>query len=463
MNSQRQPNFINRFSSNPPNQYGGNGNGGQFKKSNNFIDYSNIQLKQQLINYIYSTVELSKFKYKLIEYESELGLLSKQKHYLSANFSGSNCLLVFTKIKDRFYSFMIDRKTLSYNPSQINLESIKIMSVNVRLDNSIYNGSIFDGILIQSERSKTFVITDIYYFRGKDLTNDQINHKMINIKSYIDANLKTDNKINNLELYVNKLYDLSEVETLLNVDIPKAKTHPIKGIAFYPATSGTKLIYLFQNDSKIITPSNSANSMTTNSFKNTFAGKLFSDTTTTGSKHHLYASSSNFVNHNNTNMYKENKDTQMTNHFNTNHHSSNSVTQANSEQVNDTKKKKVGYKYVPKTDKPVVATFDMRKTETTDVYKLYVVEKEMNDDKSKPVLRSKKMGIAYIPSIDSSQNCKNIMISHPNGKALVKCVFRHDKNKWEPIEEDKVRKFPSLLTDIEDMMEIFEESCSDED
>src|SRR6187397_2240950 len=67
----------------------------------------NVRIKQQLINYIYSTVELSNFKYKIIEYESDLPLLLKQKYFVSANFSGSNCLLVFTKIHDKFCSYLV--------------------------------------------------------------------------------------------------------------------------------------------------------------------------------------------------------------------------------------------------------------------------------------------------------------------------------------------------------------------
>ena len=57
-------------------------------KNNNFsknTDYHNYGpvVTQQLINYIYSTVELSRFKYKIIEYESDLTVLTKQKHFLS--------------------------------------------------------------------------------------------------------------------------------------------------------------------------------------------------------------------------------------------------------------------------------------------------------------------------------------------------------------------------------------------
>src|SRR5947207_5256190 len=104
----------------------------------NDFNHENVYIKQQLINYIYSTVELSNFNYKLLEYEADLNLLTKDKYFVSANYSGSNCLLIFVKIKERFFSYLVDRKTLTYNKNSINLDNIKIIPVNIKLDESIY-------------------------------------------------------------------------------------------------------------------------------------------------------------------------------------------------------------------------------------------------------------------------------------------------------------------------------------
>ena len=68
------------------------------------------QTKQQLINFIYKNVNLSMFKYDTLEVESELPQLISKTYYVSANFSGSNCLLVFAKIKEKFHIFLVDRK-----------------------------------------------------------------------------------------------------------------------------------------------------------------------------------------------------------------------------------------------------------------------------------------------------------------------------------------------------------------
>ena len=69
-------------------------NSNQNSNSNNFgVDQS----KQQLVNFIYDKINLSNFKYDSLEVESELPQLISKTYYVSANFSGSSCLLVFAK------------------------------------------------------------------------------------------------------------------------------------------------------------------------------------------------------------------------------------------------------------------------------------------------------------------------------------------------------------------------------
>lgn len=369
----------------------------------------NIHIKQQLINYIYSTVELSNFKYKIIEYESDLPLLLKQKHYISANFSGSNCLLVFIKIKDNYYSYIIDRRTLSYNQHQVNLDLVKIYQVSIRLDNSIYDGSIFDGILVHNNqnRTRTFVITDIYTFRGRSMVTDKIQYKIMSLVAYLKANLKED-KMNNLNLTVNKLYDVDKIENLLK-DIPNMKNYNIKGISFYPEMSGTKLIFMIDNDNRT---SNSKNENTKQNVK--FDLK--------------------------TNLKNDRSEQKVDNEY---------------------QDRKVAIRYICKSDDPVYATFELKKTKDIDVYKLYLVETVKRDNKT--ILKSKKMGIAFVPTIECSTLCREEFIKNINSRVLMKCKFISDKNKWEPIEIDKTAKYPTNLSDVEKNLEILEELCSDDE
>lgn len=372
------------------------------KQQNYTLHSNNLQIfnnpVQQLISYIYSTVEISKFKYKLIEVEADLPLLSQQKFYISGNYTGENCLLVFIKIRDTYHSFLIDRKTLSYNPAKINYNKVEIIPIEIRLDETIYNGTIMDGILLQRTPKKVFMINDVYYFRGKNMQNDKIQNKLIELMAYLKSNMTHDNNLSDIDLLVNKLEEFKDIELLVK-NAKKSKIYPIKGMAFYPEISGTKLIFLFNNSIKEV-----------NNLKSPL-------------------------------LYHQ------------------TLPSKNIESLEDKNHKKKIVRYICKTnDTQITATFEMRKTEIVDVYKLYLYEKIISNNKA--VFKIKRMGIAYIPSKECSILCDNIMSKSLTGRVLVKCKYSPEKEKWVPYEEDTTRKIPDLLSSIENKLDIVEDTFS---
>jgi len=343
-------------------------------EQNKFINQPLI--KQQLINYIYNSIEISKFKYKLIEYEYDLPLLKENKYFISPNFNGINSLLVFTKLKDKFYSFLVDRKTLSYKHNQIDMSKVKIIPVDIRLDPTIYNGSIIDGVLLYNNgnnNTKTFVVNDVYYLCGQNLANDKINYKILNISTYFDSYHKIDSKIDNIKLIINKLYNLNEIKQLVNVNIPKSKYgNSIKGLAFYPEISNTKLIYLYNNcsQSKNESPSYSA------------------------------------VSHKPT------------------------IVRLSNITPNDS----------------IIGTFRMSKTETVDVYLLYLAK--IIEKNGKKYIKYKKFGIAYVPTKECSYFCKDLYDRVNNENILVECKYVIDKDKWIPFKHAEGKKKPDDVDEI---------------
>lgn len=365
-----------------------------------------------ILDFIYNSVDLSQFRYKIAEYETDFTVITRERHMVSANFSGTSCLLIFLKLREKFYSVLVERKTLSYNRNQLKPESVKIIPVNVRLSGSVYNGTIFDGtyILDKKTRSKIFVITDVYRFNGRDTCPDDIRHKLANIRSYLESNMENDTNINNIKLNVNKLYDPTNIRDLM-ADMDKSKNLEFKGFVFYPVKSGTKIIYLNNNDR--MPPSKKDNV------------------------------DNRILPHN----------TDNTQSFNKKNHELN--TDMNTNAGTHTKKKK--YVYICKTNDPVYCILEVRKTLSPDVYNIYCVEELQG------YMKLKKLGIASIPDKQSSLMCKNILNSKINGKALMKCKFDSEKNKWIPIEESKERKYPNYISEIEEKLDILIESDSDHD
>lgn len=370
---------------------------------------------QQLIDYIYSTVDLSRFKYEIIQFESELPKLIKQKYFISPNFFGANTLLVFTKFRDRYYTYTVDRKTLSYNQSKIDIDKVKLDThTKVRLSESVYAGSIFDGTIIKRGNETTFIITDVYYFEGQDYTKIPIDRKLFTVRKYLESNYNANDRMNNLNLTVNKLYEMTEVDNLVKTVIPNTKDFQIRGLCFYPDISGVKQIYLFGNDTKDSQQASIQSQMQ-------YQSKPKLD--------------------------------QMIRHT----PSETPVIKPTSVQNDD--KHHYRYKYINKTDKEVIATLEIKGTEAVDVYNLYAVEK--TERNGKKVLRRVKMGIAFVPGISRSAWCREILEKSGGNSVLVKCKFDNDKSKWEPFDIDKSAKRPTMLDTIENDLELMEISDSE--
>ena len=175
--------------------------------SHNSIDID--ILTKQLVGRVYAETDISKFRYDMLNYEQDLQKLLKQKYYVTINFCGTNSLLVFTKFHDKFYSFTIDRQTLSYNFSKVDFSKTKINLVNLSLDDQIYNGTIFEGILIKRYNlDDLYIISDVYKFCGKDVSKEKINFKLLNIIGYLKNNYDKNLTSNSVELAVNKLFQL---------------------------------------------------------------------------------------------------------------------------------------------------------------------------------------------------------------------------------------------------------------
>ena len=69
-----------------------------------------------------------------------------------------------------------------------------------------------------------------------------------------------------------------------------------------------------------------------------------------------------------------------------------------------------------------ITKFRMQKTEKPDVYNLFTISSE------------EKIGIAYIPDLDTSKTCKRWFKENKAKELMVKCQLHMEKKKWVPIE-----------------------------
>ena len=199
--------------------------------------------KNVIIDNLYSKLDLSKYRYNLLNTEERLEHLKNIKHYVSPNYKGKNYLLILLKInKNNINNFpiacLIDRKKLSYHKTQIDLNNIEIIELSIKFPDSLYDGTIFDGKLIQNNDFSTFIIQDSYYYKGHNFLSLNMESKMIEINNMVDSiNLSLEFK-----LICNKLYNYNDLKEIIN-NLNKS-VYPTNGIIFYPLISGINILFL---------------------------------------------------------------------------------------------------------------------------------------------------------------------------------------------------------------------------
>jgi len=247
------------------------------------------QLKNKIIDYLYSKIDLSNYRYCMLNTIQKLNFLQENIHYVSPNFKGLNYLLIMVIINNQNYCVIIDRKKLSYHKNQLNIKSLQIIQLKINIienlnndnkSNSLYNGTIIDGKLINYNNNYIFLIQDCLYLIGHKLTKMEMNVKIKYFNSIINNNFnqKINDNLNDDNLYdhlnntnicmnfnfkLNKLYDYNDLNYLIN-NLNKIKLQT-SGLIFYPKLSGINIIHIEKKIDKIdYTISNSNNEIIDN-------------------------------------------------------------------------------------------------------------------------------------------------------------------------------------------------------
>ena len=398
-------------------------------KNNEYNDNINISIKETILDYLYNRIEIGDHKYTIIRNVGDIYELKNDRYYVSGNSCGINSIIIFMKKNNNYYSYLIDRRSISYNRQTLNKAKVRFTEIKLSVDLKMYDGTIIDGILIDNDANKIslknninnsgdnniveknenskmlFMITDVFVLNGKSIINMNYKKKMYLMNDIINKYVENNNK-NNIELFISQPYELNQMSCLFQDNIQNnTKKYNIKGIAFYPELSGSKLIYIFdKNDEKV--------------------------------KEELLLGVEKIEN--NFLKLEEEIDSKDLNYID----------------------KKIIYKYDIKdieNIKEIILNLEMKKTLINDVYKLYAIF----NNKNKYI--KKKIGIAYIPTFILSLKCKNLFLNKEN--IIMKCLLIN--NKWIPLEESDINKIDIINLDkrfkiVKEILENYDDLHDDE-
>ena len=207
-------------------------------------------IKSKVIDYLYNTLNLSKYRYVMLNNIQKLKFLQENEHYVSPNYKGHNYFLIFMNIQNRPFCVLLDRKKLSYHKNQIDLHHLYITKIIVNTNTNMFSGSIFEGKIVQKDNNYYFLIQDCFCLMNKKLIDMEVNQKMLYLNDIIKTNLVGDSVCNNFIFKLNKLYKYDELQTLIYDTIPNCGINS-NGLIFYPKVSGIVVLYIDKKVEKI--------------------------------------------------------------------------------------------------------------------------------------------------------------------------------------------------------------------
>lgn len=209
---------------------------------------NDLSIKNKIIDYLFNSIEMSKYRFNMLDNLQKLNFLKDNIHYVSPNFKGFNYFLIFTNINNINQCFVIDKKKLSYHRNKVNAKFINIFRIKIQSSSSLYNGTIFDAKLVRKHSKYIMLIKDCYIMMGNTVLTMEMSDKMKYINSII--NTQFTNSCKNFLVKVNRLYLYQDIENIVNDIIPNCDID-ILGLVFFPKYSGITTIYVEKKQEKV--------------------------------------------------------------------------------------------------------------------------------------------------------------------------------------------------------------------
>ena len=198
---------------------------------------TNWEDKKNIISLLYDKFNLHAFRYTIVKKSSHVDFLQKNKHYILLNYASKSYLLVFFMINKVKVCALIDRKSLVYQPK--NLDDvirgafITCIEPSQVLKNDLYKGTILDVKLVNN----LFFVYNVFMWKGEDKTSE--------------PTLESFNQLNNekIEMIIpTTYYNYSDLHQLKQVLVEDSR---VTGLIFIPKIPGNQMVFLKESKSTV--------------------------------------------------------------------------------------------------------------------------------------------------------------------------------------------------------------------
>jgi hypothetical protein len=400
---------------------------------NNYGYLIDNSIKEKIIDFLYTKIDLSKYRYIILNTFNNLKYLKDEKHYVSPNFKGNNYLLIMVTINNKQICVVIDRKKLSYHRQQLKIKDLEIIKIelndhdnlfkssNYSTNNNFVSGSIFTGKLIMLNNNHIFLIQDCFYLSNEDFTKMDMQIKLQHLNSIIKTSYTENTYCINFHFRINQLYTYNNLKSLIQtlqqysrktlkekssldsntpVLINNSKIdNNVLGLMFFPPQSGINIIYLvgentFDQNPKVIKPKHNFDEIYTKD-------KKFSLIEASFTQHRKKEESNDQKNLNDFSDYSQKTNFNKNDNILLNSKSYNII----HNYVDFLKSRSYSYEYDSHTK-----IFWLTRNSVPDVYNI--------------------SDIALIPTLKISQLCDNLILDKPQ---RFNCVYSNKFKKWIPV------------------------------
>lgn len=205
-------------------------------------------IKSKIFNYFVKNVSKDKINNNLIKTEIDLNNLIDNSYYILPNIVGVDYIFLCKKLNEKYYVVLIEKNSFDLN--NINFNKINIISLKIRLNLKCYDGTIFDGRLVNLGGSNVFIINKVLMLNGDKLNNFDIENIYERTNDFIDNSYIIDSNMNSVLFKLNRLYKLYEFEDLINIRLKNSK-YKFSSIDFIKNNfSDSYRLYFSNQDSK---------------------------------------------------------------------------------------------------------------------------------------------------------------------------------------------------------------------